>query len=94
MRHLSVKIPELLYQKLEKKAENMGNLNLSEALRILLCAAVDNPNLESVSHYDIKTYALLNEAILSLVAESDTLISRAQQQAQQLIATIAQDPAQ
>jgi len=92
MRHLSVKIPESLYQQLKRKAQAMGNLKVSEALRILLCAGIDTPILDPKSHYELKTYALIHEAILSLVEDPDSLINRANQQAKKLAETMLKPP--
>ena len=78
MRHLSVKIPENLYEQLEYKAQEMGKLKISDAVRILLCASLSESNMR----YDLKTYTLVHEAIMSLVDDPQSLIDRAEQKSQ------------
>jgi hypothetical protein len=78
MRHLSIRLPEHLYQQLETKAHEMGDLKISDTIRILLCASLS----ESTVRYDFKTYTLVYEAIMSLVDDPQSLIDRASQRDQ------------
>ncbi len=42
----SIRLPKVLYEQLESKSEEMGNIGVSETIRILLSEALQNPRLD------------------------------------------------
>ncbi len=86
MRHLSIRLPEHLYQQLEQKSQEWGGIGISKTIQLLLQAAMENPLDRDQSKYGVMTYTLVHEAILSLVEDGDGLIDRAHKQTEKIMA--------
>jgi metal-responsive CopG/Arc/MetJ family transcriptional regulator len=82
MRHLSIRLPEHLYQQLEQKSQAWGGIGISKTIQLLLQAAIADPTDRDQSKYGIMIYTLLREAILSLVEDGNELIERATQRSE------------
>jgi metal-responsive CopG/Arc/MetJ family transcriptional regulator len=81
----SIRLPAYLYQQLEQKSEEMGNLGISKTIQILLESALENQQTNNQFKYTIMTYALMQEAIASLVEDAQSLMGRADARAEQMI---------
>ena len=88
---LSVKIQETLYQQLAAKAKAMGELKISEVVRLLLQEALEKPDLkdhpklnQKLLHYSITTYYLVQAHLIQNLKEGATLNESAHQKANQI----------
>jgi metal-responsive CopG/Arc/MetJ family transcriptional regulator len=81
----SIRLPAYLYQQLEQKSKEMGNLGISKIIQILLESALENQQADNQFKYTIMTYTLMQEAIASLVEDGHSLINRANAKAEQMI---------
>jgi antitoxin component of RelBE/YafQ-DinJ toxin-antitoxin module len=95
MANISIKVPDDLYEQLKQKAHAMGELKLSDALRILLKAAVENPtdltNRKAKGkelQYLVTTYYLVNEYITSLEGKGTKLNNAAHKKAEKALADL------
>lgn len=92
MRHLSVKIPDELYEQLKVKAHEMGH-KMSDALRLLLQDVLEAPQTKAhnklyqkLLHYNVTTYYLLQSHLLnSFEQEGIELNEQAHQKAQEVL---------
>ncbi len=95
MPHISLKISEGLYQQLKLKAKEMGDLKISDAVRILLRSAIENQApkddkklLKRALHYAITTYYLVQEQLLDSSKKGSSLNDAAHQKADLVIESL------
>ena len=93
MHHLSVKIPETLYQKLEQRAKAMGQVKMSDTLRLLLQEILDAPDAakieqkrhEQLLHYQVTTYHMVQAYLIQSFEQGIALSDKAHEEAQKVL---------
>jgi hypothetical protein len=81
----SIRLPVDLHQRLLKKSEQMGQTSLNKTIQELLEMALHQQPLDKQLQYTVMLYALLREAIVSLVEEPESLLDRAEQKATKIL---------
>jgi len=88
----SLRLPLDLHQQLLKKMEDLGETSLNKTIGMLLESALYNPRTDKHFQYTVMLYALMQEAILSLVEEPQSLLDRAEQRAAKILQNFSQSP--
>ena len=96
MRHLSVKIPDDLYQKLEQKAKELGQVKMSDALRLLLqdvlgspdAAKIEQKRYQQLLHYQVTTYHMVQAQLIQTFEQGVALNDKAHKEAQAVLSTL------
>ena len=92
--NISIRVSEELYKGLQLKAEEMGKLKLSDALRILLTEAIEKPMekkrkiKDKELQYVITTYYLVKGYITNLGEIGSSINNGAHEAAEQAIANL------
>ena len=95
MANISVQISDELHKKLVRKAHEIGDLKLSDTIRILLKMALEIPNPFSGAkpknkelQYLITTYHLVNEFVSSLEDKGTKINNAAHKKAEKVLAEL------
>jgi metal-responsive CopG/Arc/MetJ family transcriptional regulator len=95
MRHLSVKIPDDLYEQLEQKAKAMGQVKISDALRLLLqdilqssTAKTEQKRYQQLLHYQLATYYMVQSHLVQSFEKGLELNDTAHAKAHELLQEI------
>jgi Arc/MetJ-type ribon-helix-helix transcriptional regulator len=88
MPQLSVQISEALQKSLERKAKDMGGFSISDAVRILLQNALEQPDAKAdrklhkqLLHYSISSYYMVQALLLNEFEEGQALNDEAHEKA-------------
>ncbi len=99
MRQLSLKISDALYDQLILKAKAMGQLKMSDALRILLQESVQSPRVSSehrlhrkLLHYQVTTYYMLQAHLINNFDKGLELNEQAHDKAKKVLQTLLKKP--
>lgn len=94
MKHLSVKVPDYLYQELEAKAQTLG-VRISDLVRDSIRQRLNNTTgffdatLPRIAlnhmHYSILSYCLLEAFIENAIEDNHQLCKKAQEKARQIL---------
>lgn len=89
---LSVQIPDALQHQIETKAKQLGNLKISEVVRLLLQEALEYPTAHAENnlnhkllHYSMTTYYLIQAQLIHSFKEGAELNEAAHQKAKQIL---------
>jgi hypothetical protein len=82
---VSMRIPDVLYQKLEAKSIELEADNISETARFLLESVLEHPPIDRALQYSILSHFIIQESVLSLVDDGEKLLTRAEDQAKKII---------
>lgn len=96
MKHVSLRLPDDIYDQLKTKGKDMGGLSISDVVRIFLQSSLENPqntfikNNHSVlqkwsSSYGLMTYCLMEKFLTNAVKNGQSLADEAHEKAEQLI---------
>ncbi len=92
MPQLSVQVSDGLYKNLERKAKDMGGFSISDAVRVLLQNALEQPDAKEdrklhkqLLHYCISTYYMVQTHLLSEFEEGQELNDEAHGKANKVL---------
>jgi hypothetical protein len=85
---VSMRIPDVLYQKLEAKSIELETDNISETARFLLESVLEQPPIDRALQYSILSHFIIQESVLSLVDDGEKLLNRAEVKTKKVIETL------
>jgi hypothetical protein len=97
---LSVQIPDALQHRLEAKAKHLGNLKISEVVRLLLQEALEQPTThanhklnQKLLHYTMTSYYMIQAQLIHSFKEGAELNEAAHQKANHILGELFKTPA-